>query len=314
MGRPMKKVVIIIPYFGKWPDWFDLYIHSCKWNPSIDWLFYTDCSIPQALPPNIRFKLVSFKKYCQKISETLGIRFNPSSPYKLCDVKPALGLIHKDEIIRYDYFAFGDIDLIYGDLRKFYTTDVLSHLLVSSHRIRVSGHLCFIQNNNTGLNLFKEIPGWVELLEKEEYLGLDEYHLSKLFIPHSRWPKPLHSLLKIFKRYGRQGFFKEQYSTILISISWIDGTIHHPEAWQWKDGHITNSNDGDREFAYFHFMNWKNSKYLNWSSRRFKNKYKGQKAAWENKSQVNYVPYDEMDNGWILTRDGIFPLRSSKNS
>ena len=31
-----KKIIMLMPYFGKWPVWMDLYIESCKWNPSIN--------------------------------------------------------------------------------------------------------------------------------------------------------------------------------------------------------------------------------------------------------------------------------------
>lgn len=33
------KYAIIIPYFGKWPVWFDLYLKSARENECIDFYF-----------------------------------------------------------------------------------------------------------------------------------------------------------------------------------------------------------------------------------------------------------------------------------
>lgn len=46
----MKKAAIIIPYFGKFPEWFNLYLYSCKKNPEVDFIFYTDCSLENTPP------------------------------------------------------------------------------------------------------------------------------------------------------------------------------------------------------------------------------------------------------------------------
>ena len=39
----MKKICILIPYFGKFPKWFDLYLYSCSHVKSIDFYYFTDC-------------------------------------------------------------------------------------------------------------------------------------------------------------------------------------------------------------------------------------------------------------------------------
>ena len=38
----MKKICYIVPYFGKLPKNMKLWLNSCKTNPTIDWLLYTD--------------------------------------------------------------------------------------------------------------------------------------------------------------------------------------------------------------------------------------------------------------------------------
>ena len=58
-----KSIIIVIPYFGQWPDWIDLLMISCRWNPTVNWLFFTDCGVPSCAPDNVRFIEMSFGDY-----------------------------------------------------------------------------------------------------------------------------------------------------------------------------------------------------------------------------------------------------------
>ena len=40
--KPHYSLCLIIPYFGRFPSFFNLFLESCKNNPSIDWLLITD--------------------------------------------------------------------------------------------------------------------------------------------------------------------------------------------------------------------------------------------------------------------------------
>lgn len=58
----MKKL-IIIPYFGKFSNYFDLYLYSISRNEDIDFLFFTDADVA-SYPSyrNIRFVKMSWKE------------------------------------------------------------------------------------------------------------------------------------------------------------------------------------------------------------------------------------------------------------
>jgi len=43
-------------------------------------------------------------------------------------------------------------------------------------------------------------------------------------------------------------------------VGWTHGD--HPQQWFWQNGMLTNSRDGEREFMYLHFMNWKSNTWL----------------------------------------------------
>jgi hypothetical protein len=56
----------------------------------------------------------------------LIINFFSASSYKICDIKPMYADMYYEDIQGYDYYGFVDLNVIHGDIRKFYTEDILS--------------------------------------------------------------------------------------------------------------------------------------------------------------------------------------------
>jgi hypothetical protein len=288
---------MIMPYFGRWPEWIELFMISCQWNPTVNWVFYTDCGVPACAPENVRFVHMSFDDYREMVSKRLAIQFPKTSPYKLCDYKPAYGFIHENEVAGFDYFGFGDIDVIYGDIRRFYTFEILSHNLISAHDNRLSGHFCLLRNNEFMRQAFRRVKNWQIYLEDPEHRGFDEHPFRRIVLRHKRHPRFLRKISGWFDRYQRNTYFKEQYSTILSPIPWHDGSYDHPQEWQWQQGRLTNTRDGEREFLYLHFMNWKSSRYLR--------KYRGEDAAWEGLGQIVHFEVHPGIDSWRMNRRGF---------
>ena len=77
-------------------------------------------------------------------------------PYKLCEYKQAYGFILQDYIKGYDFWGFGDLDLVYGDLRSFFTEKVLSHKFLLGW-----GHLTLLHNDeDTNTYFMKQVAGY----------------------------------------------------------------------------------------------------------------------------------------------------------
>jgi hypothetical protein len=251
------KIIILIPYFGRWPFWFTLFLKSCEYNDKIDWLFYTDCEIPEEHPKNTRFVSSTFLEYKERISKTLAINFSPESPYKLCDIKPALGLIHEKEIRAYDFWAFGDIDLIYGDLQGYLTPDKLTFDLISFHKKRVSGHLCLIRNTTMMNRVFKKAEGWQHIFESPEHQAFDEKQFEHLFLRKKHWPRWARLIRYFYKPLLRRSFFKEAHTTNDCTIPWVDGSFNFPRQWCWQKGELRSYSTGEQSVPYLHFLYWK---------------------------------------------------------
>nr|WP_313952395.1 DUF6625 family protein [Accumulibacter sp.] len=253
------SICLVMPYFGKWPFWMPFFLQSCRFNPSVDWLFYTDCEPLGDCPANVRVVRMSFNDYCRKVSAKLDIHFMPTKAYKLCDIRPALGLIHEDVLQGYDFWGFGDIDLVYGDLRAYFTNERLQeHDLYSTHARRISGHLCLIRNTLRMREAFKRIPSWQERFCDEKHQALDEGAFTRIFLRNKNLPLILQRLIgTVFNPWYRRSEFIEAYSTPYARIAWVDGSRDFPDRWLWAGGKLTNNLNGDREFPYFHFIVWK---------------------------------------------------------
>lgn len=235
-----------------------LFLRSCAENPDIDWLFFSDCGVPEGLPDNVRIESISYAGYCALVSQRLQIDFHPQSPYKLCDIKQALGFIHADRLDGYDFWAFGDIDLIYGRLRHYFNAERLARYeLLSTHARRVSGHLCLLRNNARMREAFMLIPNWRERFADQQHHALDEGAFSRIFLRRKNFPKPLFELVGKFNPWRRRSEFTEAYSTPNAGVAWVGGDYEFPREWYWRGGRLSNDLDGDREFPYLHFFGWK---------------------------------------------------------
>lgn len=252
-----SKICILMPYFGVWPFWIDLYFQSCKFNEDIDWFFFSDCGKRDIFPNNVYYHEISFDEYKKIVSEKLKINFNPSSAYKICDIRPAFGFIHEDIIANYDFWGFGDLDLLYGDLREFYTEELLSKYDVfSNHATRISGHLSLFRNNVLTKYAYLKIKNWEALFSDKKHFAVDERAFSKVFLKHKNLPLKVRNFLNKLYPLNRKAFFYESYTTPNGCIKWKDGTFNFPEKWFWEKGKIYNSFD-HQYYPYFHFALWK---------------------------------------------------------
>lgn len=179
------RLAIITPYFGDWPYWIDLYMLSCVQNKEIDFYFFTDCGIPETAQgaANLHFISISFSDYCRQVSVRLGIDFQPANPYKICDLRPFFGYIHEDLLLEggYDFWGYGDLDLVWGNIRAFCKDEILLKKDVfSTHADRVSGHFALIRNTAYYRNLCQSIPDWKMKLMDTTHYAMDEMDFSLL--------------------------------------------------------------------------------------------------------------------------------------
>lgn len=136
------KILIIIPYFGNFPNYFDFFLKSCKLNSDIEWLIFTDNKQFYDYPNNVKVIYSSFDDIKQTIQNKFDFKISLETPYKLCDYKPAYGYIFSDYIKEYDFWGYCDIDMIFGRIANF----INKNLLEEYDKIGHLGHLSLYKN------------------------------------------------------------------------------------------------------------------------------------------------------------------------
>lgn len=145
----MKTIVIIIPYFGAFPKMFPFWLRTANENSSIDFVLITDNNLDTT--GNVKVVNMQFEELKLKIQELFDFPISIPTPYKLCDFKGAYGFIFYEYIQNADFWGFGDIDLVYGDIRHFLTKEILEAYWVISGW----GHLTLYKNDEICNNFFK---------------------------------------------------------------------------------------------------------------------------------------------------------------
>lgn len=241
----MKSIILIIPYFGKWPLWFDAYLLSIAKNPTINWLFITDCDVPEVYSNNVVFVTTTMELLNKKINGVLETKV-PLTPRKLCDIRPAYGRIFQEYIKEYDFWGFCDVDIVWGDIRKFISDEMLcNNDILSSRKEALSGHFTILRNIGWLNDYYKTIPNYEYLISQKKYMWIEEQVLTK----------HLHSQMNNEKAP------KVFWPTILCNQE--NGRDSHQEyyldKWLWKEGKMLELKNGKpiNEVMYLHFINWK---------------------------------------------------------
>lgn len=269
----MNKIALIIPYFTAYPPiWLNLNFYTCSKQSNIDFVYFTDCDEIIYLASkysNIICHKISFEDYCNNVSNRLGLAFHPQHAYKLCDLKPFYGFIHEDILKQYDFWGYGDNDLVYGNLEVLTSDNMLSSYdVITTMSERIAGHFAIFRNNEKYRTLGFKCPQWKEHLLLNEHVGFDESDWVRLVLPEKRILTAIYkSLFKPFMSYGKwvemtyrlysnkwnRKFTKEMFTTPIPK----DGDV-----WTYdnKTGKII-APDG-RELPYLHFLFFKKTKYL----------------------------------------------------
>lgn len=170
----MKSIVFIIPYFGKFPSGFQVFLDSCRNNEKVDWLIFTDNNSEYIFPKNVHVISTTFKELQDRIKSKFD--FSPSiyKPYKLCDYKPIYGYLFEEYIQQYDYWGHCDVDMVFGDIRKFVTEEILNEY----KKIFFLGHCTIFKNTPDNNRMFlQKIEGrerYKEILLSTENQSFDE--------------------------------------------------------------------------------------------------------------------------------------------
>lgn len=138
----MTSVAYLVPYFGKLPQSFPMWLLSCKMNPTINWILITDDQTTYDFPKNVQVKYCTYDEIKKRISSHFDFPVIINKPWRLCEYRPAYGEIFEEELKGFDFWGHCDMDLIWGDIRKFLSEDVF----LKYDKIGFQGHSTLYRN------------------------------------------------------------------------------------------------------------------------------------------------------------------------
>ena len=183
----MKKCCFIIPYFGRFNNYFPLFLKSCGYNNDFNWLIITDDTTKYDYPQNFEVLNMSFTELKELIQSKFDFKIALNSPYKLCDYKPAYGYIFEEYIKDYQYWGHCDVDTIMGNLSNFLTNT----LLEKYDKLFCQGHMTIyrntFENNRVFMSVYKGISLYKKVFSKNDICWFDEewkdeYNINEIFL------------------------------------------------------------------------------------------------------------------------------------
>lgn len=165
-----KKCIFILPYFGKFNNYFQLFLNSFSYNSSFDLLIITDCEDKYNYPANVRLVKSTLAEVKAIAEQKLSFEVCLDKPYKLCDFKPAYGLLFEEYIRGYEYWGHCDCDILFGNLEE-----ILTPLLEQGYdKLFAAGHMTIYKNTYENNRRFMSLHNGVAIY-KEAFTTSDIY-------------------------------------------------------------------------------------------------------------------------------------------
>ncbi|RFS26878.1 hypothetical protein DVR12_03585 [Chitinophaga silvatica] len=253
------KVAFIIPYFGKLPRWFNIFIKTCSYNSDFSFIFFSDNPVTIETN-NIYFNAFTLNDFNSLASLKLGFNIQITEPYKICDLKPAYGLIFEDYIKDFQYWGILDIDLILGNLKAFINVNILNEYdIITAKKEYLTGHFTIFRNCSKVNNLFTESTHYKYVFQSNTIFSFDECnsiwkHLLK-GIPITAIPAKIDSMTHVVKRLEKTNSLKIYFENLVLEQNKLDNQGNFSE-WNdtlsWNNGKLFNFNE-KKEYLYFHF-------------------------------------------------------------
>lgn len=234
--KTQAQIVFIIIFIGKYPWYFSYFLHSCRYNPSIDFIILSDNeSIPLLLPSNVQLIHYTIDQFNVDASKALGFNVAVEHGYKLCDFKPASGFIFSELIKNYDFWGYCDIDVILGNIRSFMTDKILSEYdIISARHDYLTGCFALYKNNKKMRELFMQSKDYKKVFESNDNFFFDETNYAfkdfEAGVHYSQIKTEIESMTHVVRRLEENGNLKPYFEFQIVegfagNMLWDHGTL-----------------------------------------------------------------------------------------
>lgn len=192
----MRKCAFILPYYGKFGNYFQLFLNSCAANEDYDWLVFTDDRTEYEYPQNVHVHYETFKDMQERVQSKFDFPTALDAPYKLCDLRPMYGYLFSEYLQGYEHWGYCDCDMVFGQLDHFITDAMLEDY----DKLFVLGH-CSILKNNAENNMRFTLPLDGRELYKEVLLSNRGFTFDESYLPTN--------VNRIYKEHGFPVFTRD---------------------------------------------------------------------------------------------------------
>ena len=243
------KIAVVIAYFtpvGKGlPNYFEYWQKSAGANKSIDFYVATNVDVSNYDKyANIHFLTMSVESFWDQVQQLLGCKI-VKDYYKIAELKPLYGILFQDVLKNYDYWGYGDIDLIYGDIIKI----LRPYLEAGKDVIGNFGHFCILKNTDK----IRQLP-----LKNAMFI---KHPLNIRDIASTKFCFYWDEFRGMGVRLYQAGIDVVRLQNIIADIDQkykYFSILNRPAKWgfAWKDGALTGYNNLNEkiEFLYAHFQ------------------------------------------------------------
>lgn len=238
-----KSIVIIICYFGKFPWYFNYFLHSCKYNPDVHFYIISDNDLSASFFPSNVFPVQkSFNEMKEITSAKLGFKVGLEHPYKFCDFRPALAYLFPEYIEGYDFWGYGDIDVIYGNIRNFITNELLTNYeVISIRHDYLSGAFSIFKNSIKINELFKRSKDYIKVFTDPKNYCFDETNSTiEVFakgITVAKIERNIECMTSLVKRLHEEKIINAYFDFLVIEglsgkIKWDHGVLTYNNTFE----------------------------------------------------------------------------------
>lgn len=240
-----KNITFIIPFFGNAPLWMDIFLKSCLFNQEVSFLIFTDCMPPGKIG-NIQFIAFDLDQMRNLAEKKLQLPISLVRPYKICDFRPAFGIIFEDYLKDSMFWGTCDVDLLFGDIRKFVTDQVLSGFdIITAKRQYLVGHFTLYRNTRKINTLFKKSCDFMTVFQHPKSFAFDECNfLWKQLLAGEdilKLQSEIQSMSHVVKKFAHSGIIRAYFESHVLEQDRLDehgGFQELTESLCWENGKL----------------------------------------------------------------------------
>ena len=242
--RTKNSIAVIVTWFGPPPSYFPAWLKSAEYNPTVDFYCFFDHAFTSNAP-NIHVIRTTMEDEIRRISAATGETIRIENAYKFCDLRPFFGLGYREYLREYAFWAYCDIDMVFGDLRKFLTDDVLAEY----DRFYEYGYLSVFRNSDR-MNHLYDLPGGI-------------YSKRAIFRGKGKCtPEEQYGLYRISEKNGIKWYREKNFADFYIPYSSYilnQRKNYAKQVFYWEDGRVYQAYVEDdtvktEELAFLHWQ------------------------------------------------------------